>query len=114
MTDETREVIALLTDMVDEVGIGFEGAFAAADRHRPLNDQLAVLHAGFSELRAEQRAQRFLIVMALVEGDQELLEASRHYDSAAVLVWRRLLALPAQYRDDVLEEWAQIVLDDEE
>src|SRR4051794_32946958 len=106
MTDDTREALAMITDIVDEVGAGFEGAFAAVDSHWPLADQVVLLHAEFSELTADARSHRFLVVMALLEGDQEMLEAARYYYPAAVLTWRRLLALPALSREDVLADWA--------
>jgi hypothetical protein len=113
MTDDTRQALVMITDLVDEMSRPFEGAFAAIDRHRPLDDQVAVLDAEFRKLTVDDRAHRFLVVMAMLEGDQEMQEAARHDHSEAVLAWRRLLALPAKYRDEVLEEWAEMVLDDE-
>src|SRR4051794_18535068 len=94
MTDDTREALAMITDLVDETGAPFEGAFAALDRHRPLGDQTAELHADFLKLSDDGQAHRFFVVMAMLDGDSEMLETARHYDSAAVLTWRRLLALP--------------------
>jgi hypothetical protein len=113
MTDDTRQALVMITDLVDEMSRPFEGAFAAIDRQQPFDDQVAVLHADFRKLTVDERSHRFLVVMAMLEGDSEMQEAARHDFSAAVLAWRRLLALPAKYRDEVLEEWAEMVLDDE-
>src|SRR4051794_35876372 len=103
MTDDTREALAMVTDLVDDVGAAFEGAFAAIDRHRPLDDQITILQSEVCSLNVDERSHRLLVVIALLDGDQEMLEAARHYYPAAVLTWRRLLALPATYREEVLD-----------
>jgi hypothetical protein len=111
MTDDTRAALAMITELVDEMGARFEGAFARVDQHQPLADQVKLLHAEFSDLTVDERAQRYLTVMALLKRDKAMWEAARHNQPAAVLMWRRLLALPAHFRAEVLDEWSEWLLD---
>jgi hypothetical protein len=114
MTDDTRQALAMITQLIDALGARLEGAFATFDQHHPLADQVRLLHAEFSNLTAAERAKRYLTVMALLKRDKTALEAARYDQPAAVFMWRRLLALPAHFRAEVLGEWAEWLLLDAE
>src|SRR3954470_4992946 len=72
MTDDTRAALAMITELVDEMGARFEGAFARVDQHQPLADQVELLHEEFRNLTADERAQRYLTVMALLKRDKAM------------------------------------------
>jgi hypothetical protein len=112
MADDASESLDAIADVIDDVGERLEGAFNVVDRNRPVPQQLAVLRQRFQSQTRDRRAALFVMVMSLLEGDDETLEAARHGAPDAILTWRLLLALPMDERHHLLSDWSEDVLDE--